>query len=185
MPTAPSAAGLPAGPPSPPTVPTAAESDAITKIRPSDVSIPDDSASCGSDSAGTPPPDSPGTLSRGHRTFRQKAEHLWHGLPTAAKTTLILAVVGTILLVAYAITSVSLRSYDEEAHVSTVMVVYSIFILYTVFDAVIYENTIQLIISIVLSEFFLSSAYKTLSRAIKHPFSPLFSPIASNSSSSS
>lgn len=147
-------ATAPSGPAPLPGPPPPALADAPAKLRPSELSLPDDCASSGSGSGGSPATEPPPSPPPARRTLREKAEHLWHGLPTAAKATLILAVLGTFLLIAYAITSVSLRSYDEEAHVSTVMVVYSIFILYTVFDAVIYENTIQLIISIVLSEFF-------------------------------
>ena len=99
------------------------------------------------------PPKLPSTT---HRTLRQKATHLWHGLPTAAKTTLILAVVGSVLLIAYGITAVNLKSYDEEAHIATIVIVMSIFILYSTFDAVIYENTLQLIIAIILTALMLA-----------------------------
>ena len=95
-----------------------------------------------------PPPPTPDT-----RSFKQRVAHVWHGLPTAAKWTLILAVASTVLLIAYSITAVSLAKYDEQAHVSTVIIVMSVFILYAVFDAVIYENTLQIFISILLSKF--------------------------------
>ncbi|KAL4522997.1 hypothetical protein Ndes2526A_g07715 [Nannochloris sp. 'desiccata'] len=47
--------------------------------------------------------DAPPLPAPGQRSLRQKAEHIWNGLPTAAKTTLILAVIGSILLIAYSI----------------------------------------------------------------------------------
>jgi hypothetical protein len=96
--------------------------------------------------------DAPPLPAPGQRSFRQKAEHIWNGLPTAAKATLILAILGSFLLITYSIIAVSLRSNDEEAHIATVIIVISIFTLYAVFDAVIYENTLQLIISIILSK---------------------------------
>ena len=100
-----------------------------------------------------PPPSSPLPLSStaNQRSLRQTGEHLWHGLPTAAKATLILAIASSVLLIAYGITAVSLRTYDEEAHISTLIIVMAIFILYATFDAVISENTLQLIIAIILS----------------------------------
>ena len=84
------------------------------------------------------------------RPLAHRAAYLWHGLPTAAKATLILAVASTVLLVAYGITAVSLRDHDEEAHISTVIIIISLFVLYAVFDAVIRENTLQLVSAIVL-----------------------------------
>jgi hypothetical protein len=98
--------------------------------------------------------DAPPLPALGHRSFRQKTEHIWNGLPSAAKATLVLAILGTVLLVVYSVVTVSLRSYDEEAHVATVIIVISIFILYAAFDAVIYENTMQLIILIILSKLY-------------------------------
>lgn len=96
--------------------------------------------------------DAPPLPISGSRSFKERAIHLWHGLPSAAKATLILAIASTILLIAYSITAVSLSVYDEQAHVSTVIIVMSVFILYAAFDAVIYENTLQLILSIFLSK---------------------------------
>jgi len=96
--------------------------------------------------------DAPPLPAQGQHSLRQKAEHVWNGLPTAAKATLILAIIGSFLLIAYSIFAVSLRSVDEEAHIATVIIVISIFMLYAVFDAVIYENTLQLIIAIILSK---------------------------------
>lgn len=129
--------------------------------------------------------DAPPLPAPGHRSLRQKAEHIWYGLPTAAKTTLILAIVGSFLLIAYSIIAVSLRSYDEEAHVATVIIVISIFILYAAFDAVIYENTLQLIISIILSTLWKLPSSKNeknslcLLISISSPFAADFSEIFS------
>jgi hypothetical protein len=57
------------------------------------------------------------------RSLRRRWQHLWRGLPTAGKATLVLAVISAILLVTYGVVSVSFRSYDEEAHIATVIIV--------------------------------------------------------------
>jgi len=57
------------------------------------------------------------------RLLQQRIHHLWHGLPKAAKAASVLVIISTVLLIAYSITAVSLRSYDEEAHIATVIIV--------------------------------------------------------------
>lgn len=57
------------------------------------------------------------------RPLKQYIDHIWHGLPRAAKATVILSFISTVLLIAYGITAVSFRSYDEEAHIATVIIV--------------------------------------------------------------
>lgn len=85
--------------------------------------------------------------------IREDHSRFWYRLPKAAKASLILSLVGSILLIAYSITSVSLRNDDEEAHVATTIIILSIFTFIATIDAVLYENTLQLIASILLSFF--------------------------------
>lgn len=83
--------------------------------------------------------------------IQEDHSRFWHRLPKAAKASLILSFVGSILLIAYSITSVSLRNDDEEAHIATTIIILSIFTFIATVDAVLYENTLQLIASIILS----------------------------------
>ncbi len=85
--------------------------------------------------------------------IREDHSRFWYRLPKAAKASLILSFVGSILLIAYSITSVSLRNDDEEAHIATTIIILSIFTFIATVDAVLYENTLQLIASILLSFF--------------------------------
>jgi hypothetical protein len=83
-----------------------------------------------------------------------KHEHrkrFWYTLPKITKATLVLSFISSVMLIAYAIVTVSLRSEDEEAHVSTTIIILSLFQFLVTVDAVIYENPLQLIASIVLS----------------------------------
>jgi len=79
--------------------------------------------------------------------------YFWYGLPKSAKAALVLCLIGTVLLIAYSITAVSLSSDDEEAHIATVIIILSVFTLFATADAIIYENTLQLVSSIILSTF--------------------------------
>ena len=55
--------------------------------------------------------------------IREDHSRFWYRLPKAAKASLILSFVGSILLIAYSITSVSLRNDDEEAHIATTIII--------------------------------------------------------------
>lgn len=92
-----------------------------------------------------------GCLSK--RSWYQRWRRLWYGLPTAAKSTLVLSILQAILMVSYGAVAVGLRNNDEEAHIATVIIIISVFVVYAVFDAVIYENTLQLLSAIILCEF--------------------------------
>lgn len=75
---------------------------------------------------------------------------LWNGLPKATKLTLVLSIIQAFLMVAFGSFAVGLKSNDEEAHVATVIIIISIFVVYAVFDAIIYENTLQILSAIIL-----------------------------------
>jgi hypothetical protein len=92
------------------------------------------------------------TATSANLSLRERIARFWYGLPTAAKLTLVLAVASTCLMVSYGIATVSLRSFDEEAHITTVIIIMALFTLYAVVDAVIYENALQLVSSIVIGE---------------------------------
>ena len=84
-------------------------------------------------------------------SFGRDRDHwFWYSLPRAAKASLVLVLLSTVLLIAYSITAVSLSSEDEEAHIATVIIIMSIFTLFATVDAIIYENTLQLVSSIIL-----------------------------------
>lgn len=95
----------------------------------------------------------PGSLDDANDIIREDHSRFWYRLPKAAKASLILSFVGSVLLIAYSITSVSLRNDDEEAHIATTIIILSIFTFIATVDAVLYENTLQLIASILLSFF--------------------------------
>eukprot|EP00890_Picochlorum_soloecismus_P005201 jgi/Picsp_1/5682/NSC_03041-R1_protein kinase domain containing protein len=99
-----------------------------------------------------------GALLRKRRiSFVRDRDHwFWYSLPRAAKASLILVLVSTVLLIAYSITAVSLSSEDEEAHIATVIIIMSVFTLFATVDAIIYENTLQLVSSIILSALMLA-----------------------------
>lgn len=87
--------------------------------------------------------------------FGQHFLHVWYGLPSAAKATLLLAVVSTLLLMAYAIVGLT-DSGQEEDHIAAVIIIMAVFNMYAVSDAVIFENTLQLLSSLVLSSLMLA-----------------------------
>ena len=98
-------------------------------------------------------PEHEGVFRRRRISFARDRDHwFWYSLPRAAKATLVLALLSTVLLIAYSITAVSLSSQDEEAHIATVIIIMSVFTLFAKVDAIIYENTLQLVSSIILCE---------------------------------
>lgn len=87
--------------------------------------------------------------------LRQRFVHIWYGLPSAAKGTLLLAVFSTLLLVAYATVGLT-NSGQEQDHIAAVIIIMAVFNLYAVTDAVIFENTLQLLSSLVISSLMLA-----------------------------
>lgn len=81
----------------------------------------------------------------------ENRKEFWYTLPNITKATLVLSLICSIVLIAYAIVTVSLRNEDEEAHVSTTIIILSVFQFLVTVDAVIYENTLQLVASIILN----------------------------------
>ncbi|KAL4428326.1 hypothetical protein ABPG75_002415 [Micractinium tetrahymenae] len=98
----------------------------------------------------SPAQQAPQGLRQKLRGLRQRAAYVWWGLPTACKATLIAAVVNFVLSVVYASVSLSLPNQDEEIHITITIVISAVFVLYTVADAVVYENTLELATSILL-----------------------------------
>lgn len=92
-----------------------------------------------------------GVVRKRRISFGRDRDHwFWYSLPRAAKASLVLVLLSTVLLIAYSITAVSLSSEDEEAHIATVIIIMSVFTLFATVDAIIYENTLQLVSSIIL-----------------------------------
>ena len=94
--------------------------------------------------------------SRSFKSFRKFMDHdsrqrFWFSLPTVTKATLALSFVTSFVLISYAIVMVSLADSDEEAHVAATIIILSAFQFLVSVEAVIYENTIQLIASILLN----------------------------------
>ncbi len=81
----------------------------------------------------------------------ENRKEFWYTLPNITKATLVLSLLCSVALIAYAIVTVSLRNEDEEAHVSTTIIILSLFQFLVTVDAVIYENTLQLVASIILN----------------------------------
>ena len=96
----------------------------------------------------------PGQVEQQRESGGALKHYFWYGLPKSAKAALVLCLIGTVLLIAYSITAVSLSSDDEEAHIATVIIILSVFTLFATADAIIYENTLQLVSSIILSMLF-------------------------------
>lgn len=111
-------AGLPGSPP-----PAAATPAGDAQLRAMEGGGSPEQSSHSPSSAAPPSPTPSPTdhTPRKERFYRWR--HLWRSLPTAAKATLVLSVVTAVLQVAYGITAVSFRSFDEEAHIATVIVV--------------------------------------------------------------
>lgn len=102
-----------------------------------------------------PPPAAPGkkapqSLRERLQGLRQRWAYVWWGLPTACKATLLMAFVNFVLSLVYAGVSLSLPNQDEEIHITITIVISAVFVLYTVADAVVYENTLELATSILL-----------------------------------
>lgn len=58
------------------------------------------------------------------RQRERRPEHwFWYSLPRAAKATMILVCISTVMMIAYSIVTISLSSEDEEAHIATVIIV--------------------------------------------------------------
>jgi len=94
--------------------------------------------------------------SRSFKSFKKFMDHdsrqrFWYSLPTVTKATLALSFITSVVLISYAIVMVSLVDSDEEAHVATTIIILSAFQFLVSVEAVIYENTIQLIASILLN----------------------------------
>ncbi len=81
----------------------------------------------------------------------ENRKEFWYTLPNITKATLVLSLLCSVALIAYAIVTVSLRNEDEEAHVSATIIILSLFQFLVTIDAVIYENTLQLVASIILN----------------------------------
>ena len=81
----------------------------------------------------------------------ENRKEFWYTLPNITKATLVVSFICSVVLIAYAIVTVSLRNEDEEAHVSTTIIILSVFQFLVTFDAVVYENTLQLVASIILN----------------------------------
>ena len=81
----------------------------------------------------------------------ESRKRFWYSLPKITKATLVLSLITTVVLVSYSIVMVSLKNSDEEAHVTTTIIILSLFQFLVTLDAVVYENTLQLIASIVLN----------------------------------
>ncbi|PRW44254.1 3-phosphoshikimate 1-carboxyvinyltransferase isoform A [Chlorella sorokiniana] len=90
------------------------------------------------------------TLRQRVRRAWAEAMHVWWGLPSACKLTMVLAVVNFCISCAYAIVGLMLPNVDEEIHISITIIVSSVFVVFSVVDAVIYENTLELVAAFLL-----------------------------------
>eukprot|EP00887_Chlorella_sp_A99_P004986 scaffold4.g4986.t1 len=69
---------------------------------------------------------------------------LWWGLPSVCQALVVVALVNAAVMIGYAISAPLWGGVDEEIHISVNIVVFSLFILYSVVDAIIYENAMEL-----------------------------------------
>jgi hypothetical protein len=91
------------------------------------------------------------TSTSSHPSSSPSRAKLWYRLPTSCRSLLLCSIINTILQLSYSITAVTLDpGIDEEFHISIIIGVTSLFILYAVVDAIIHENSMELAASGVL-----------------------------------
>ncbi|KAL4858866.1 Mitogen-activated protein kinase kinase kinase dlk-1 [Chlorella vulgaris] len=100
--------------------------------------------------------DPPPTIGARLQRSRRSVARVWSELPTACKATMIIACVNFCLSVTYAIVAVTLTVEDEELHITVTILISALFVIVSVADAIIYENTLELATSVVIDSLVLA-----------------------------